>query len=239
MSRSDRDRPHEPGKSEDASGLLASLNNQQLEMLRLMVLAPDQLLDALGPMMQQGRFYEAARYLEISAQQRLGAMLTGEELVDPDYPTFGEFHLNIRNLLWAGVLYAHNRHPRTGEATLKRAQLFVEEALRRIRNIQGRHNGQVTCVGLAFEMAGHCSAALSDPSGRDYYKAAVTYWDKSARLCPEELKVWYNHPVTETVISCLNPVVAVKEVDEAYYDVLFTADYRTRLDSARTLLLSA
>jgi hypothetical protein len=89
---------------------------------------------------------------------------------------------------------------------------------------------------LAFELAGHCCAAMDVETGLYYYRAAEKYWGQSARLRPEALFQWAHHPVTQTVIRCLGPVVEIRPVAAAFREDLFAADYVTRLESAKRLL---
>lgn len=189
----------------------------------------------VGRLLEQGQRYEAARVLEVVAQRRLGLAVDGAELLRYERPAFGRFHRVIYDLMRAGALYARGGRKRTGEAAFRRALLFVEEAIRHIKAPERVEYGEMACLGLAFELAGHCCAALSDPEGLAYYHAAQTYWGQAARMRPEALFQWSHHPVTRTVIGCLGPVVETRSRQEAW-DELFAPDYMTRLDSARKLL---
>lgn len=183
-----------------------------------------------------GQYYQAARCLEIVAQHKLGLEFTGDELVSYGIPNFGKFHQVIYDLLRAGALYAKARRQRTADAAFRRALLFVEEALRNINGLDRVDNGEIACLGLAFELAGHCCVALEDSDGLDYYHAAQKYWGQAARMRPEALYTWSYHPVTRTVIRCLEPVAEARQVGTDYHDDLFATDYITRIGTARRLL---
>lgn len=182
------------------------------------------------------QFYQAARCLELAAQHGLGIFFTGEELTDRRDPTFGDFHLEIRNLLEAGALYHRSRRPGTAHTTFQRALIFVEEAIRGIASFEVADPGDACCVGLAFELAGHCASAVGDTTGIDYYRAAEEYWNHSAHIDLSEVASWQEHPVTQTVISTLEPILTVKPVEPALRISLFTPDFQTRLGSAKGLL---
>lgn len=183
-----------------------------------------------------GQYYQAARCLEIVAQHKLGLEFTGEELLNYEIPGFGNFHQVIYDLLRAGALYHQARRTRTAEAAFRRALLFVEEALRNINGLDRVDNGEIACLGIAFELAGHCSLALGDSEGLDYYHAAQKYWGQAARMRPEALFKWSHHPVTQTVIRCLGPVVETRQVNRESREDLFASDYMTRIGTARSLL---
>jgi hypothetical protein len=183
-----------------------------------------------------GQVYQAARCLEILAQHKLGLEFTGDELISYQGAGFGQFHAVIYDLLRAGALYHEARRHRTARAAIRRALLFVEEAIRNINGLDRVDNGEMACLGIAFELAGHCCVALEDAEGLDYYHAAQRYWGQSARMRPEALFQWTHHPVTQTVIRCLDPVVAIRPVDRERRDDLFATDYVTRIDTAKSLL---
>lgn len=183
-----------------------------------------------------GQHYQAARCLEIVAQHHLGLDFTGHELIDHQIPGFGVFHAQIYDMLRAGICYHRAKRPRTAEAAYRRALIFVEEALRSLPAYSSESNTQMWGVGLAFELAGHCCVALDDASGLEYYQAAERFWTQALRIRPEEITHWTSHPVTRTVINCLTPVVETRELDEGYREQLFTNDYQTRLDTAKSLL---
>ena len=190
----------------------------------------------VGHLASIGQYYQAARCLEIIAQHKLGLDFTGDELINYAVPGFGGFHHVIYDLLQAGALYHRARRHRTARAAFRRALLFVEEALRNINGLDRVDNGEMACLGIAFELAGHCCVALEDVEGLDYYHAAQRYWGQSARMRPEALFQWTHHPVTQTVIRCLGPVVEIRPVDQSRQDDLFAADYVTRIDTAKSLL---
>lgn len=183
-----------------------------------------------------GQLYQAARCLEIVAQYRLGLEFSGGELLAYTGPEFGQFHRVIYEQLQAGALYHQSGRGRTAEAAFRRALLFVEEALRNINGLERVDNGEMACLGIAFELAGHCCAALDDASGLDYYHAAERYWGQAARMRPEALFQWAHHPVTQTVIRCLGPVMDTRPASRPLKDDLFAVDYMTRIDTARRLL---
>lgn len=183
-----------------------------------------------------GQPYQAARCLEIVAQHKLGLDFTGQELLDYQVPGFGSFHAVIYDLLRAGALYHRSGRARTSRAAIRRALLFVEEAIRNINGLDRVDNGEMACLGIAFELAGHCCVALEDADGHDYYRAAERYWSQAARLRPEAMLQWALHPVTQTVIRCLDPVVEIRPADREVRDDLFASDYTTRIDTAKRLL---
>ena len=183
-----------------------------------------------------GQTYQAARCLEIIAQHKLGLEFTGDELINYEIPGFGKFHQVIYDLLQAGALYHQAQRHRTAKAAFRRALLFVEEAIRNINGLDRVDNGEMACLGIAFELAGHCCVALEDQDGLDYYHAAQRYWGQSARMRPEALFQWTHHPVTRTVIRCLEPVVEIRPVARSRHEDLFAADYVTRIDTAKSLL---
>ena len=190
----------------------------------------------VGHLCAVGQYYQAARCLEIVAQHRLGLEPTGEELLTYNLPGFGDFHGVIHTMLRAGALYHKSARKRTAEATFRRAQLFVEEALRNITGLDRVDHGELACLGIAFELAGHCCAALDDSDGLDYYHAALRYWGQAARMRPEALFQWTYHPVTQVVIQCLQPVVETRREARDVPEDLFAANYMTRIDTAKRLL---
>lgn len=184
-----------------------------------------------------GRFYEAARVLEVVAQEHLGLSLQGDELTGHGAPHFGSFHRRIQALMRAGALYLEGGRRRTAIAAFTRAQLFVEEALRQASGLNPQDPRGLACMGLGFELAAHCCVAVGEREGLDYYAAALRYWGQAARLKPEALLTWADHPVTATVIRCLEPALAVRApAPEAWPSELFASDYVTRIDHARRLL---
>jgi tetratricopeptide (TPR) repeat protein len=219
-------------------GELDLTNPQQLSfaILNIALLSEEERARVVGHLAMVGQYYQAARCLEIVAQHRLGLDFTGSELIDYYVPGFGGFHAMIYDLLRSGLLYHKAKRPSTGIAAYRRALLFVEEALRSMKRYQKDDQEAVWGIGLAFELAGHCCAAMDDSNGLEYYQAAETYWGKAVRLRPEEIMHWTYHPVTQTVINCLNPVVETRSLSEDYRDQLLTSDYQTRLESAKSLL---
>ncbi|MBC7545653.1 MAG: hypothetical protein H7338_23230 [Candidatus Sericytochromatia bacterium] len=183
-----------------------------------------------------GQFYEAARCLELMAQHSLGVITRAERLVDRRRPEFGRFHDDIRALMQAGELYHRSRRPGTGWATFQRALIFVEEALRSLESVEVDDPADSCCVGLAFELAGHCCAAIDKVDGLDYYRAAQDCWRQSTVVNPEACLTWQAHHVTQTVIASLEPVVAIKPLEPSLRISLFSTDYQTRLDTAKALL---
>ncbi|MNX64967.1 hypothetical protein D3C86_960080 [compost metagenome] len=183
-----------------------------------------------------GQPYQAARCLEIVAQQQLGLDFTGHELIDQGRPGFGLFHHWIHDMLRAGTLYHRAKRPGTADAAYRRALIFVEEALRSLPSYSSDSNSQMWGVGLAFELAGHCCVALDDTNGLEYYQAAERFWSRALRLRPEAISQWTHHPVTRTVINCLSPAVERRALDEERLEQLLTSDYQTRLDTAMSLL---
>ena len=205
-------------------------------ILRAVRTSDQEVARLVNHLVQLGQHYAAGRCLEILAQHKLGLDLSGDELLNYHFSGFGTFHQVIYDLLRAGALYQQSGRQRTSRAAVRRALLFVEEAIRNIRGIPRGDNGELICLGIAFELAGHCCAALDDSDGIDYYHAAERYWGQAARLRPEALFQWSHHPVTQTVIRCLGPVVEIRPAQEVPPEELFAADYTTRIDSARRLL---
>ncbi|MEB3196998.1 MAG: hypothetical protein VKP62_07310 [Candidatus Sericytochromatia bacterium] len=223
----------------DADGPALDLSSHQAisdAVLRAIRTSDKEVARLVNHLVQVGQHYSAARCLEILAQHRLGLDLTGDELLNYHFPGFGSFHQVIYDLLRAGALYHSSGRQRTSRAAVRRALLFVEEAIRNIRGLDRVDNGEMVCLGIAFELAGHCCVALDDSDGIDYYHAAQRYWGQAARMRPEALFQWAYHPVTQTVIRCLGPVVEIRPVQEIPPDELFAADYTTRIDTARRLL---
>lgn len=186
-----------------------------------------------------GRFYEAARVLEVVAQGHLGLALEGHELTGHHSPNFGNFHRRIQALMRAGALYLEGGRRRTAQAAFLRAQLFVEEALRQAAGPPAHDARALVCLGLGFELAGHCCVAVGEREGLDYYAAALRYWGQAARMKPEALLAWNDHPVTATVIRCLEPALALRAptaTPQHWPSELFASDYVTRIDHARRLL---
>lgn len=208
-----------------SAAILAAIHTSDAEVTRL-----------VSHLASIGHFYQAARCLEIVAQHKLGLEFTGEELLNYQIPHFGAFHQVIYDLLRAGALYHQARRYRTAEAAFRRALLFVEEALRNINGLDRVDNGEMACLGLAFELAGHCCVALDDAEGLEYYRAAQRYWGQAARMRPEALFKWSHHPVTQTVIRCLGPVVEARPSRRVSTEDLFASDYVTRIDTASSLL---
>jgi tetratricopeptide (TPR) repeat protein len=211
----------------------ANLNEAILEAARTSDAEVTRLVSHLASI---GHYYQAARCLEIVAQHKLGLEFTGEELLSYQFPGFGAFHHVIYDLLRAGALYHQARRIRTAEAAFRRALLFVEEALRNINGLERVDNGEMACLGLAFELAGHCCVALDDSEGLEYYRAAQKYWGQAARMRPEAMFKWSHHPVTQTVIRCLGPAVETRSVRRVSRDDLFASDYMTRIGTASSLL---
>jgi len=183
-----------------------------------------------------GYLYHAARCLEISAQQNLGVFFTGNELLSYRYPNFGRFHNDIRTLLEAGCLYLRSERTRTAANAFARAQAFVEEALRQISSYEEENSKENLCLGLAFELAGHCCFPNSNADGISYYDAAEKYWSQSYNINPEEVESWKEHPVTKTVIGCLKQVAKTKVAEETTLIPLMSMDFQTRIAKARELI---
>ncbi|MBC7475313.1 MAG: hypothetical protein H7263_13565, partial [Candidatus Sericytochromatia bacterium] len=137
-------------------------------------------------LVQIGFLYHAARCLEISAQHNLGVFFTGQELLNYRYPNFGYFHRDINTLLEAGCLYIKGNREKTAIIAFNRALSFVEEALRQIESYEEDSTKDVLCLGLAFELAGHCCFPISNKDGIEYYQAAEKYWQKSSEIDPYE-----------------------------------------------------
>ena len=112
----------------------------------------------------------------------------------------------------------------------------VEESLRSVDRVRTSHNHDLWSLGVTFEMAGHVCVALSDSDGLDYYGAAMQYWTQAVSLRPDQTPKLACHPVTRTVINCLEQAVEGRDIDENYREILFTPDYQTRIDSAKSLL---
>lgn len=224
--------PGEDGRPVDVSSQQA-INQAILDALRT---SDAEVARVVTHLVDLGQFYQAARGLEIVAQHKLGLEFTGDELLNYEIAGFGAFHQVIYDLLRAGALYHRSGRQRTSRAAIRRALLFVEEAIRNINGLDRVDNGEMACLGIAFELAGHCCVALEDADGLDYYRAAQRYWSQAARMRPEAMFQWAHHPVTQTVIRCLGPVVEIRPADRAVRADLFASDYTTRIDTARRLL---
>lgn len=222
--------PPRPASDTDENSVL------QWALQQITVMQRDEARAVIDHLIQLEQYYQAARCLELAAQHGLGIFFTGEELTDRRDPAFGGFHQEIRNLLEAGALYHRSRRPSTARTTFQRALIFVEEALRGVASFEVEDPGDACCIGLAFELAGHCASAVGASTGIDYYRAAEEYWNHSAHIDLSEVATWQEHPVTHTVISTLEPILEVKPVEPALRISLFTSDFQTRLDTAKGLL---
>jgi hypothetical protein len=223
----------------DAPGPELDLNNpNQLSFAILNVarLSEAEVTRVVDHLVAIGQVFQAARCLEIIAQHQLGLDVSGAELIDEGRPGFGVFHTLIYDMLRAGTLYHRAKRPKTAETAFRRALIFVEEALRTLPGYSSDSHAEMWGVGLAFELAGHCCVVLDDMSGLEYYQAAEQFWTQALRIRPEASSHWTSHPVTRTVINCLSPVMETRDLDEDYREFLFTPDYQTRLDAAKSLL---
>ena len=205
-------------------------------ILNVAKLSDEDVARVVGHLVDAGQHYQAARCLEVVAQERLGLETPADLVINPARTGFGAFHAAIYILLRAGALYNRSRRPRTADTVFRRALIFVEESLRSVENLRTGHNQDLWGVGVTFELAGHVCVALADPSGIEYYEAARTYWDQAVRLRPEEISSLTDHQVTRTVISCLGSAIEARQIDENYRDILFSSDYMTRIDTATSLL---
>lgn len=208
----------------------------QLAILNVAKLSDEEVTRVVTHLVDAGQHYQAARCLEVVAQERLGLELPAEVVLNPTKPDFGAFHATIYFLLRSGALYNRARRPRTAATIFRRALIFVEESLRSIDRVRPSHNQDLWSLGVTFELAGHVCVALSDSDGLDYYGAAMQYWTQAVCLRPEQIPQLTCHPVTRTVIGCLEQAVDGRDIDENYREILFTPDYQTRIDSAKSLL---
>lgn len=183
-----------------------------------------------------GYTYHAARCLEISAQHSLGVFFTGTELTNYRYPNFGVFHNNIKTFLDAGCLYIKANREKTASIAFSRALSFVEEALRQLEGYDQESTKDLLCMGLAFELAGHCCFPLGNKDGFDYYQAAEKYWDMGYQNDPEEGEKWKEHKVTKTVISCLKEVAEIKVSEKTTLIPLMSLDYQIRIGKAKEFI---
>ncbi len=208
----------------------------QLAILNVVKLSDEEVARVVTHLVNAGQFYPAARCLEVVAQERMGLEVPADVALNPATPGFGAFHATIYFLLRAGALYSQARRPKTAATIFRRALIFVEESLRGVERVRTSHPHDLWSVGVTFEMAGHVCVALADMDGLEYYGAAMEYWGHAVRLRPEEIPQLTLHPVTQTVISCLEQAALARNIDENYRDILFTPDYQTRIDTARSLL---
>lgn len=195
--------------------------------------------DALGiveALIATGQTHQAARCLEVLAQEGLGLETPAHDHLDPESPVFGAFHATILLMLRAGILYGEARRPRTAGVVFRRALIFVEETLRDVAADPPSGPGGLWSLGVTFELAGHVCVVLGERDGLAYYEAAFDYWDRVARSRPDALEECMGHPVTGTVISCLEAAMSRLDLDEVWRNLLLSPDYPTRLDSARSLL---
>lgn len=183
-------------------------------------------------LIKTGFVYHAARCLEISSQHNIGVFFTGKELINYRYPSFGDFHKDIKSLLEAGCLYLKVNRERTASITFNRALSFVEEALRQLDSYEEDSTKDVLCLGLAFELAGHCCLPTKNTDGIAYYEAAKKYWKMSYEIDPEEVESWKNHNVTKTVLSALQEVAKVKVQEESSLIQLKSMNYNIRINKA-------
>ena len=184
-----------------------------------------------------GFTYHAARCLEISAQHSLGVFFTGNELISYRYPNFGNFHNNIKTLLESGCLYIQGNRERTALVAFNRALSFVEEALRQIESYEEDNPKDLLCLGIAFELAGHCCLPLGNKDGVDYYKAAEKYWDMGYQSDPEESEKWKENKATKIVINCLKEVAKVKISEQTSMIPLMSSDYQVRISKAKEFMI--
>ncbi|MBI6545363.1 MAG: hypothetical protein HY692_01130 [Cyanobacteria bacterium NC_groundwater_1444_Ag_S-0.65um_54_12] len=215
---------------------LSDPNQLHYAILNVVKLSAEEVARVVAQLVDAGQFYQAARCLEVVAQEQLGIESLPGVVFNPAVPRFGAFHAAIYILLRSGALYTKAKRPKTANTVFRRALIFIEESLRGIERVRSSHNQDLWSLGVTFEMAGHVCVALSDQSGLEYYEAARQYWDQAVRLRPEEIPALTYHPVTQTVISCLEPVVETRRVDDNYREVLFTPDYQMRIDTAKSLL---
>ena len=125
----------------------------------------DGVITVVNNLINLGFLYHAARCLEISAQHNIGVFFTGNELLSYRYPNFGNFHRDIKALLEAGCLYIKGNREKTAALAFNRALSFVEEALRQIESYEEESTKDVLCLGLAFELAGHCCFPIGNSDG--------------------------------------------------------------------------
>lgn len=197
----------------------------------------EETLKVVNHLVNLNNLYQAARCLEISAHHRLGVFFTGEELIDYRYPTFGEFHKDIKWLLEAGVLLIQDKRQKTAFNVLKRALIFVEEALRSIKEFTMDNSNELSCLGLAFELAGHCANMINDSNALEYYKASKSYWKKGEMISPLTILEWEEHPVTSVVISCLKSVSKIKKtIDPVLKEDIVNNNFEVRISAAEQLL---
>jgi tetratricopeptide (TPR) repeat protein len=208
----------------------------QAAILNVAKLSDEEVTRVVTHLVDAGQYYQAARCLEVVGQERLGLEVPADQVLNPAVPEFGAFHATIFFLIRAGALYNQAKRPKTAATIFRRALIFVEESLRSVERVRSSHNQDLWSVGVTFEMAGHVCVALSDSDGLDYYGAAMQYWDQAVRLRPEEIPQLTYHPVTRTVIGCLEQAAMARNIDENYREILFTPDYQTRIDTARSLL---
>ncbi len=205
-------------------------------ILNVAKLSDEDVARVVGHLCDAGQHYQAGRCLEVVAQERLGLEAPAEAVINPARSGFGAFHAAIYILLRAGALYTRSRRPRTAATVFRRALIFVEESLRSVDSVRTSDNQDLWSLGVTFELAGHVCVALADRDGIDYYAAARTYWEQAIRLRPEATPALTIHPVTRTVISCLESAVESREIDDNYREILFSSDYLTRIDTATSLL---
>lgn len=183
-----------------------------------------------------GFIYHAARCLEITAQHSLGVFFTGKELISYRYPDFGNFHNDIKTLLEAGCLYIQGNRERTAFIAFNRALSFVEEALRQIESYEEENPKDLLCLGIAFELAGHCCFPLGNKDGFDYYKAAEKYWYLGYENDPEESEKWKDNKATKIVMDCLKEVAKIKVAEKTSMIPLMSSDYQVRISKAKEFM---
>ena len=208
----------------------------QLAILNVAKLSDEEVARVVSHLIDAGQHFQAARCLEVVAQERLGLEVPPDVVLNPAIPSFGAFHATIFFLLRAGALYSRAQRPKTAATIFRRALIFVEESLRTVERLTPSPLQDYWSVGVTFEMAGHVCVALSDTDGLEYYGAAMDYWDQAARHRPDDIPQLSCHPVTNTVINCLEQAALARNIDEHYLDILSTPDYQTRIGTAKSLL---
>ncbi|MFN8671552.1 MAG: hypothetical protein U0457_05620 [Candidatus Sericytochromatia bacterium] len=182
-----------------------------------------------------GYSYHAARCLEISSQYKIGVFFTGNELISYRLPNFGDFHRDIRALVYAGLIYLSSNRISTAKLSFQRALNFVEEALRQINSYESESTKDLLCLAIGFELAGHCSSCTSNKNGLDYYEASEEYWKKAEYIDPEEIQSWKNLKIMKTILDCLNDVSQIKDIESDEKKYLLSLDYSQRINKSKEL----
>jgi len=196
----------------------------------------EELKKIVNTLINIGFNYYAARCLEIYAQNKIGIFWNSNEIINYNYPNFGEFHNSINKLIKAGCLYIESKRENTARISFNRALTFIEEALRQIESYEDDNFKETLCLGLAFELAGHCCLSTGNLNALDYYKAAEEYFEKSIENSKEEFESWKDHKVSKIILSSLREILKIKSIKDSSIASILSWDYKIRLKMSMELV---